>query len=73
MPSPDIPEARRRFLGMINYLDKFISNLTEKTAPLCLLLRNDTHWGYEAPQQRLLEALKLDSSQAPVRKFFNPS
>ena len=35
MPSPDIPEALRRFLGMINYLHKFISNLTEKTGPQC--------------------------------------
>ena len=34
MPPPDSPEALRQFLGTINYLHKFISNLSEKTAPL---------------------------------------
>ena len=49
--SPDSPEALRRFLGMINYLQKFISNFSEKTAPLRKLLRNGIHWNWEAPQQ----------------------
>ena len=73
MPSPDSPEALRRFFGMINYLHKFISNFSEKTAPLCELLRNDIHWNCEAPQQRAFEALKADISQPPVLKFFDPS
>ena len=30
MPPPDCPEALCRFLGMINYLHKFISDLSEK-------------------------------------------
>ena len=73
MPSPDSPEALRRFLGMINYLHKFISNLSDKTAPLRQLLRNDIHWIWEDPQQQAFEALKSDISQAPVLKFFNHS
>ena len=73
MPSPDSPEALRRFLGMINYLHKFISNFSEKTAPLRKLLRNDIHWNWEAPQQRAFEALKAGISQPPVLKFFDPS
>ena len=73
MPSPDSPEALRRFLGMINYLHKFISNFSEKTAPLHELLRNDIHCNWEVPQQRAFEALKADISQPPVLKFFDPS
>ena len=73
MPSPDSPEALRRFLGTINYLHKFISNLSDKTAPLRQLLRNDIRWIWEDPQQRAFEALKSDISQAPVLKFFNHS
>ena len=49
MPSPDSPEALRRFLGMISYLHTFISNFSEKTAPLRELLRNDAHWSWDAP------------------------
>ena len=73
VPSPDSPEALRRFLGMINYLHKFISNLSDKTAPLRQLLRNDIHWIWEDPQQQAFEALKSDISQAPVLNFFNHS
>ena len=32
---------------MINYLHKFISNLNEKSAPLCQLLRNDIYTGLD--------------------------
>ena len=71
MPSPDSPEALRQFLGMINYLHKFINNLM--TAPLRQLLRNDIHWTWEDPQQQAFEALKLDISQAPVLKILNHS
>ena len=73
MPAPDSPEALRQFLSMINYLHKFISNFREKTAPLRELLRNDTHWSWEVPQQRAFETLKADISQPPVLKFFDPS
>ena len=45
IPPPYSPEALPRFLGMINYLHKFISNLSEKTAPLRQLLRNDIYTG----------------------------
>ena len=71
MPPTDSPEALRRFLGMINYLHKFISNLSDETAPLCRLLRNDILWTWEDPQQQAFEALKSDISRAPVLKFFN--
>ena len=58
---------------MINYLHKFISNLSDKTAPLRQFLRNDRHWTWEDPQQQAFKALKSDISQAPVLKFFSHS
>ena len=73
MPTPNDPEALRRFLGMTNYLHKFINNFSEKTAPLRELLRNDTHWSWEQVQQRAFEALKADISQPPVLRYFDPS
>jgi len=56
---------------MVSYLNNFISNLSEKTAPLHKLLLRDTHWSWEAPQQKAFELLKLDISQPPVLKFFD--
>ena len=58
---------------MINYLHKFISNFSEKTAPLRKLLRNDTLWSGQTLQQQAFEILKEDISQAPVLKFLDPS
>lgn len=73
MPAPDSPEELRRFLGMVNYLHKFISNLSEKTAPQRELLRRDTHWSWEESWQKAFELLKLGISQPPVIKFFDPA
>ena len=73
MPIPDGPEALRRFLGMTNYLHKFISNFSEKTAPLRELLRNDVHWSWEPVQQQAFNTLKADISQPPVLRYFDPS
>ena len=64
MPTPDGPEELRRFLGMINYLHKFISNFSEKTAPLRELLQNDV---------QAFNTLKADISQPPVLRYFDPS
>jgi len=58
MPTPDGREALRRFLGMTNYLHKFISNFSEKTAPLRELLRNDVHWSWEPAQQQAFDDLR---------------
>jgi len=73
MPTSDGPEALRRFLGRTNYLHKFISNFSEKTAPLRELLRNDVHWRWEPAQQQAFDALKADISQPPVLWYFDPS
>ena len=73
MPTPDGPEALRRFLGMINYLHKFISNFSEKTAPLRKLLRNDVHWSWEPAQQQAFNTLKADISQPPVLRYVDAS
>ena len=63
----------RQFLGMTNHLHKFISNFSEKTAPLRELLRNDAHWSWEPAQQQAFDTLKADISQPPVLRYFDPS
>ena len=63
----------RQFLGMTNQLHKFISNFSEKTAPLRELLRNDAHWSWEPAQQQAFDTLKADISQPPVLRYFDPS
>ena len=73
MPVPDDPKALQRFLGMVNYLHKFIENYSEKTAPLRQLLNKDTKWSWDVHHQVAFEKLKEEISNPPVLKFFNPA
>ena len=48
----EIPESFdkkeiKRFLGLINYLAKFLPKLPEVTSPLRELLQKDVHWHWE--------------------------
>ena len=73
MPVPDGPKALQRFLGMVNYLHKFIDNFSEKTALLRQLLNKDTKWSWDVHYQVAFKKLKKEISNPPVLKFFNPA
>ncbi len=49
----------RRFMGMINYLGKFLPNLEEKTQPLSDILQKKNMWAWGEPQQRAFENIKI--------------
>lgn len=70
MATPKSVADVRRFLGMINYLARFVSNLADVSAPLRSLLLKDREWHWGPPQQRAFEALKaLITSAQCVAKF----
>jgi predicted aspartyl protease len=48
-PPTNLTELRC-FLGMVNQLAKFASNLAENTAPLRKLLRKDREWTWDVPR-----------------------
>ncbi|CAB4023813.1 Hypothetical predicted protein [Paramuricea clavata] len=73
MTAPDGPKALQRFLGMVNYLHKFIDNFSEKTALLRQLLNKDTKWSWDVHYQVAFVKLKKEISNPPVLKFFNPA
>ena len=50
-PRPEDKVALQHFLGMINYLGKFIPNLSEPSTPLCQLLHKDVVWSWAHHQQ----------------------
>lgn len=63
----------QRFLGMINFLGKYIPNLSEKTHPLRELLRKENEFVWTVDQQQSFENLKALVSQAPVLAFYDPN
>ena len=49
-PVPQSLEEHRRFLGMVNYLSRYLSHLTEAIHPLQNLLSKDVPWNTHSRQ-----------------------
>ena len=73
MPYPSSRKDLERFLGMINYLGKFIQNLSDITAPLRELLKQDNEWVWLEHHQRAVDELKNLITSAPVLAFYDVS
>ncbi|GJP84908.1 hypothetical protein CLOP_g14952, partial [Closterium sp. NIES-67] len=50
---------RQSFLGFVNYVRRFIPNMTEVTSPLTDLLKKDTFYEWGGEQQAAFDQLKL--------------
>lgn len=71
MPQPEDTQALIRFMGMVQYLLKFIPNLSEVSAPLRRLLECDTQWHWEEEQAQSFEKMKILLINAPTLKFYD--
>lgn len=70
LPPPQNKQELLRFMGMIQYLSKFIPNLSDISAPL-KLLEGDTEWHWEETQKGSFEHLKQLVTNAPTLKFYD--
>ena len=60
----------RRFMGTVNYLGKFIPNLSRTNQPLRQLLEKDVAWQWEEAQKESFKELKKAITTAPVLKYY---
>ena len=51
MPTPQDVTGIKRFLGMIQYIDKFIKNLSTRTENMRRLTREDVPWNWTEKEQ----------------------
>jgi len=63
----------QRFLGMVNYLGKFIPNLSEIITPLRYLTQKHVEWIWDFKQQESFDHLKELLKSPPVLRFFDPN
>lgn len=56
---------------MINYLGKFIENLSSLNKPLRTLLEKDVEWHWDEPQRDSFKKLKAAITSAPVLSFYD--
>ena len=71
MPFPTNKKELQRFLGMVNYLGKFLPNLSDISAPLRNLLEKDVEWCFDAPQMKAVQELKEMVTNNPILKFYD--
>ncbi|XP_048582219.1 uncharacterized protein K02A2.6-like [Nematostella vectensis] len=71
MPAPTDKDGILRFLGTVNYLDKFIEHKADLQGPISQLTRNDTAFVWETPQQHAFDKLKAVITSAPVLAYFD--
>ena len=60
------------FLGLITYLSAYIPNLSQKTAPLRQLLRDDNEFQWQPTHKAAFDNLKKQISEANSLTYFDP-
>ncbi|XP_056109383.1 uncharacterized protein K02A2.6-like [Rhinichthys klamathensis goyatoka] len=71
LPTPEDKQDLQRFLGMLQYLAKFIPNLSEVSAPLRQLLENDVEWFWGSEQEKSFQKLKALATNGPTLKYYD--
>jgi len=63
----------QRFIGMVNYLGRFIDGLSENTAVLRTLLHKNSEWKWDASHRNAWSKLKTLICTHPVLLFYDPN
>ena len=72
MPRPTDKAGVQRLLGMLNYVGKFVPNMSDLTPPLRVLQHKETEWHWFERQERSFVAIKETLIAAPVLAFYDP-
>ena len=71
MKPPTNVSELRRFLGMVNYVGGYISHLSDILKPLNELLKADSTWIWEDPQQNSFVEIKKQLTISPTLMYFD--
>lgn len=71
MPTPTDLMSPKRFLGMVNYLTKFLPNLTSVSDPLRGLEVKDAELCWLTVHDEAFQSIKNLVCKAPVLKFYD--
>lgn len=73
LPAPTCRKDLERFLGMLNYVAKFIPGFADKTAQLRSLLKKDSIWQWDENCDKSFSELKDVLCKSPVLGYFDSS
>uniref|UniRef100_A0A1A8F641 Gypsy retrotransposon integrase-like protein 1 n=1 Tax=Nothobranchius korthausae TaxID=1143690 RepID=A0A1A8F641_9TELE len=70
LPPSNIAELRQA-VGMINYLGKFLPDLSSVMHPINSLLKRDTAWTWGVPQEVAFKEVKVMLTSTPVLAYYD--
>ncbi len=73
MPTPKDKKDLQRFLGMVQYLAKFIHHLSEIASPLRELLKRENDWCWYEQHQKSYDEVKKACAEPPVLRYYDVS
>ena len=73
LPAPTDRTGIRRFLGLVNYVAKFVPNLADTVEPLQNLLKQDVNFVWSEAQQQAFDEVKNRIMSRPALAFFDPN
>ena len=71
MPPPTDKAGVQRLLGLVQYLSKFLPNLSDMIKPLRELTQQDIEWCWGDAQITALNQLKEAVTRTPVLRYYN--
>ena len=71
MPEPTSKTDVKRFLGFVQFLSRFLPQLSTIDAPLRELEKTDVEFDWAPPQQQSFMKIKELVAQAPVLQYYN--
>ena len=72
MPEPTDVTTVRRLIGFVNYLQRFLPNLSEVCEPLRNLTHKDTSWRWTEEQQLAFDTMKQLVGEITILKYYQP-
>ena len=73
-PHPESKQDVQQFLGVVKYIAKLCSSLSEMVAPLRVLFKLDVEWQWDANSDQMFNKVNKDTISAlPVLRLFYPT
>ena len=73
MSEPKDTTEVRKYLGMVNYLCRYIPHLSTVSKPLNLLLMKETAWTWGPEKMKSFKKIREMLTTAPLLAYFDPS
>ena len=74
MPRPQDAKAVQRFLGLANYMGRYIPRLADRATALRRILAKDADWCWESSQKNALEDIKQEiAKNNTLLRYYNPA